>query len=143
MATRAHTTDAARRRSTRRVMLLGAAVLPGAAIAAPLASFLPPGAGPDTELIAICNRHPAVIAAFNACEQDSGPDNPEWVAYKASMDAISDAQPQTLAGLQAKALAAKAEAMNPDGSEHPDGSIAAHWAWDIANDMLRLTCGAA
>jgi hypothetical protein len=59
------------------------------------------------------------------------------------MDAISNAQPSTLEGLQAKACAAKAEARTPDGSEHPDGSIAAHWSWDLVNDLLRLTGGAA
>jgi hypothetical protein len=141
MAKHAHTTDADRRRSSRRTLLLGAAVMPGAASAAALAPS--PPLSPDAELIALCNRHPALLEAFNVCDEDSGPNNPAWVAYVASMDAISDAKPLTFEGVCAKALAAKAEAMMPDGSEHSDGSIAAHWAWDIANDMLRLTGGAA
>jgi hypothetical protein len=144
MATHAHTTDAGRRRSCRRVLFLGAAVLPAAALAAKAgaAAMLPP-VHPEAELIDLCNRHPALLAAFNACEADSGPNNPAWVAYEASMNAVSDARPQTLEGMQAKARAAKAEALLPDGSESSDGSIAAPWAWDIVNDMLRLTGGAA
>jgi hypothetical protein len=142
-AMQATTTD--RRRLLAGLAALGgipsAAVMPSAALAGPLAP--PPPLSPDAELIALCGHHAGLIAAFNACEADSGPENPEWVAYEASMDAISDAKPLTLTGVQAKALAAKAEALNPDGSEHPDGSIAAHWAWDIVNDMLRLTGGAA
>jgi hypothetical protein len=59
------------------------------------------------------------------------------------MDAISNAQPRTLEGLQAKACAAKAEARTPDGREHPDGSIAARWSWDLVNDLLWMTGGAA
>ena len=143
MATLADTTETAPKRS-RRAMMFGATLLPAVAItteAGAAASMAP--VHPEAELIALCNRHPALIAAFNACDQDSGPDNPDWVAYEASMDAISEARPQTLAGLQAKALAAKAEALNPDGTEQPSNTIAAHWGWDIVNDMLRLTGGAA
>ena len=121
-------------------MLPGAAVLPGAAIAAPLASPLPPG--PDAELIALCVRHPALIAAVNASPLDFDA-CPAWQAYEVSRDAIHDAQPQTLAGMRAKALAAKAEARRPDRTEDPDGTAAAFWSWDLVNDLLRLTGGAA
>jgi hypothetical protein len=33
---------------------------------------------PAPTLSSLCARHSALIAAFNACDQDSGPDNPEW-----------------------------------------------------------------
>ena len=141
MATHVHTTDADRRRSTRRTLLLGAAVLPGAAAAAPLASPLPPG--PDAKLIAICNRHPSLIAAFTTSNGDGSDSDPTWAAYAASRDAISDAQPQTLAGMRAKALAAKAEAVTPDGGEEYRSSVAGAWSWDLVNDLQRLTGGAA
>ena len=65
MATHAHTTDTVRRSPTRRAMLLGAAVLPGAA---PLASPLPPN--PDAEFISLCSRHPALMNAVNASTID-------------------------------------------------------------------------
>ena len=138
MANHAHTTDADRRRSTRRAMLLGAVVLPGAA-AAPLAST----PNPDAELIALCSRHPGLIAAFNTSIGDWSDNDPAWAAYAASRDAIHDARPITLAGMRAKALAAKAEALRPDGTEDPDGTAAANWSWDLVNDLLRLTGGAA
>jgi hypothetical protein len=95
---------------------------------------------PDAELIAMCERHPALIDAANAETIDDGP---AWQAYAASRDAISEAQPRALAGMRAKALAAKAEARMPDGSEHPAGSLAENWSWDLVNDLLRLTGGAA
>ena len=72
----------------RRAMLLGAAVLPGAAVAAPLA--LTPN--PDAELIALCARHPALIAAFNTSDGDGSDSDPAWTAYAASRDDIHDAR---------------------------------------------------
>ena len=138
MTSPAHTTDADRRRSTRRAMLLGAAVLPGAAAAAPLVST----PNPDAELIALCARHPALIDAVNASPLDFDA-CPAWQAYEVSRDAIHDACPVTLAGMRAKALAAKAEARCPDGSEEYRSSPAGSWSWDLVNDLLRLTGGAA
>jgi hypothetical protein len=80
------------------------------------------GPSPDTELIALCAAHPALIAAFN--EFGSGGENdPLWCAYAVSRDAIDAAKPQTLAGMRAKALAAKAEARSPDGSEEPGNCL--------------------
>lgn len=125
---------------TRRALLLGAAVLPSAAAAALLASPLPPN--PDAELIALCAWHPALLDAastspfiFDHC--------PAWEAYLASRNAIHDALPVTLAGMRAKALVAKIEARNLDGSEEPANTAAAHMAWELVNDLLRLTGGAA
>lgn len=92
---------------------------------------------PDAALIAACANHPRVTEAYNADAADEGP---LWDAYVASRDAISDARPATLAGLLAKARAAKFEARMLDGHESPDGSMAAIWSWDIVNDLLRL-CG--
>jgi hypothetical protein len=118
--------------------LLGAAAVvaagvAGRAIAAPLPH-------PDAELIATCERHPALLDAVNAETIDDGP---ACVPYDASLAAISAARPQTLAGIRAKAMAAKAEARWPDGSENPESSVAAHWSWDLMNDFLGLTGGAA
>lgn len=106
----AHTTDDTRRRSTRRAMLLGAAVLPSVA-AAPLDTSQSPSL--DADLIALCARHPALIAAVNASPIDFDK-CPASAPYLLSRDAIHDARPVTLEGLRAKALAAKVEARNPD-----------------------------
>jgi len=38
----------------------------------------------------------------------------------------------------AKARVAKLAAQNPDGTEEPEGSMAAVWAWDLVNDLLRI-----
>jgi hypothetical protein len=122
-------------------MLAGAAMPPGVASAASLAPPLPPG--PDADLIALCAAHPALIAAFNAGDGDGSDNDPTWVAYRGSCDAIHAARPQTLAGMRAKALAAKAEARTPEGSEAPDNCPAETWSWDLVNDLLRLTGGAA
>jgi hypothetical protein len=117
--------------------LLGAVLLPAsAALAAPVV------ANPDAELIALCARHQALIDAVNASPDDCDT-CPAWQAYEVSRDTIGDAKPQTLAGMRAKALVAKAEALTPDGSEQPSGSMAEAWSWDLVNDLLRLTGGAA
>jgi hypothetical protein len=55
---------------------------------------------------------------------------------------VSDTRPRTLEGMQAKARAAKAEALMPDGSEQPDNTIAAHWSWEMMNDLLQMPGGA-
>ena len=95
----------------------------------------------DAELIRLCEAPPEIIWA---AEQDStvGDDCPLWQAYERSRDAIHAAVPLTLAGVMAKARAAKAEALNPNGSENPEGTPAETWAWDLVNDLLRLEAGA-
>ena len=45
--------------------------------------------------------------------------------------------------MRAKALAAKAEARNPNGPEDFECTAAAHMAWELVHDLLRLTGGAA
>lgn len=137
MATRPNTTVPVQEKTHRRGILLGAVLLPAsAALAAPLA------VNPDAELIALCAKHPALIAAVNASPIDFD-DCPASAPYLLSRDAIHDARPQTLAGMRAKALAAKAEARKPDGSEDPCSTAAEHWAWELVNDLLRLTGSAA
>ncbi|MBL6082592.1 hypothetical protein JMJ56_32010 [Belnapia sp. T18] len=124
----------------RRIML-GAALLTAAAGGTALASPVP--VHPDAALIALCQAHPALVDALNSDDRDCDDSNPHWVAYEASGKAISAARPQTLAGMRAKALAAKAEALMPDGSESYDGTTAGVWASDLLHDVLRLTGGAA
>lgn len=95
---------------------------------------------PDATLIRTCAEHVVNMATYN---RDGGlgpmgePD-PLWDAYERTRDAISEAKPFTLAGMQAKARAAKAEAMasRTDGEESPEGTPAADWAWHLVNDLL-------
>ena len=93
----------------------------------------------EAELIRLCNAHASLIDAYNGSdpmvEMD---DSPTWAAYVHSRDAIGSAQPQTMAGVLAKARAAKAEARTPDGQEDAAGSPAEHWLLQIATDLLRL-----
>jgi hypothetical protein len=94
---------------------------------------------PDAELIRLCAEHPARIAAAN--DHGSGLDDcPLWLAYERSRDAICNAKPQTMAGMIAKAKAAKAEATDFNGEEmiHGSGTMGETWAWDLVNDLLRL-----
>jgi hypothetical protein len=70
------------------------------------------------------------------------PENdPLWLAYVGTSKAIGVAAPQTLAGMIAKAKAAKAESLDPKGTENPEDGPAAHWAWDLVGDLLRLERG--
>lgn len=118
----------------RRALLSGAAV--GSALSLPVAAFA--AASPDDELILDCQKHARNKDAFNADAEDSGPNNPLWVEYERTENAISNAKPMTMAGLVAKAQAAKAEAMEVDGEENPEGTVGAIWAWDLVNDLVRL-----
>ena len=110
-------------------ILAAVAVTPAAAATTPSA---------DAELIQICEAHPAVLKALD--EHGSGEDDcPFWLAYVRSRDAIHTAVPVTLAGIIAKARAAKAEAVNPEtGTEIPHGTPGETWAWDLVQDLLRL-----
>lgn len=92
----------------------------------------------DAEMIRLCEAHPAILAALDV--HGSGDDDcPLWLAYVRSRDAIHAAVPVTLAGIIAKARAAKAEAVNPEaGTEIPHGTPGETWAWDIVQDLLRL-----
>jgi hypothetical protein len=90
----------------------------------------------DADLIRICEGHKAVVEGLHQC--NCMEDCAHWQAYERSRDAIHAAVPVTLAGMVAKARAAKIEALNVDGTENPDGSPAENWAWDLVNDILRL-----
>ena len=102
-----------------------------------------PGPSPDADLIALCERHLALIEALHSDDRDCDDSYPHWLAYEASRDAIGEAEPQTLAGMRAKALVAKLEATMPDGSEMPNGTVGGDWAWDLLHDILRLSGGEA
>jgi hypothetical protein len=93
---------------------------------------------PDAELIRLCAEHPRLIAAYDG---DDDEDGSAWAAYERSRNAIAAARPQTVFGMVAKARAAKAEARCLDGIERPNNCPAADWAWDLVNDLLRLTGG--
>lgn len=118
--------------ASRRSIFAGAAlaVLPIPAIAAP---------HPDATLIRICAQH-----TMNRITRDKGehPDTIEYNevdnAYAETLQAVCDAVPMTIDGIVAKARAAKDEAQLLRGGEDPEGCIAAQWAWDIVNDLLRL-----
>ena len=96
-------------------------------------------AAADADPIRTCNLHPSCIKAYNLHGGDLELEkDPLWKAYEQSRDAISDFVPQSIAGMLAKAHAAKAEAANKDGTESPDGTMAATWSWDLVNDLIRL-----
>ncbi len=131
--------------TSRRGLLAGSgvgAILAG--IGLPAAAVAPATAHPDAALIRICAEHIANWRAYNArpdcggdCEED-----PLWLAYERTRNAISDATPTTLDGLKAKAFVAKTEAMQPGGREEPDGGPQAAWAWDLVNDLVSGRVGA-
>ncbi|TPG41933.1 hypothetical protein EAH89_28210 [Roseomonas nepalensis] len=131
---------------SRRTLLGGLAALaatPAAALMAPPLTYAEATPGrrssphPDAELIRICAEHPARLQAVNHGSEE-GEDGPIWQAYAQSRDAIHAAVPVTLAGVVAKARAAKAEALNADGTESPNDTPAGTWAWELLNDLLRL-----
>ncbi len=130
--------------SGRRRVLAGAAA---AVLGGTLASCIPlpaptAEAEPDAELIALCARH---IANMNTYNRDGGylelEDDPLWHAYEQTMIAISDAKPQTIRGVLAKAHAAKAEGTGLGGSEDFENCPAVRWGWDVVNDLIRLNAG--
>lgn len=92
---------------------------------------------PDHDLIRRCADHLACMAAVRAAPEEEE-DGPAWSAYESNRDAISAAQPQTLAGLIAKARAAKLEATFWDSFENIHDTMAEPWAWDLVNALLRL-----
>ena len=94
---------------------------------------------PDAELIRACVEHIVNQDTYNA-SPSSLPSNqdPLWQAYERTRDFIGDTKPRTLAGMQAKARAAKAEAQNLDGTEGVAGTPAEFWAMDLINDLVGL-----
>ncbi len=120
---------------TRQSVAAVAAAIPAATMAAP---------SPDAALIALCERHMANHRAYNASTfEGEFEDDPLWLAYETTREAVAGAHPQTLAGMAAKARAAVLEASWPDGSIRPEGTQGAAWAWNLVNDLLRLEGGVA
>jgi hypothetical protein len=120
------------------VAALAAPSIPTLAAEGVSSTHLLPGRrpSPDAELIRICEGHAAFTEELQHC--NCLEDCAHWRAYERSRDAIHDAVPMTLAGMAAKARAAKIEARAADGTENPEGSPAETWAWDLVNDLLRL-----
>ena len=118
------------------------------AVALPLARVAAqPAAGVDADLIRLCAEHAVNIETYN---RDGGllnldlDQDPLWIAYERTRDAISAAKPRSLEGMLAKARAAKAEAASvyAEGREDPAGTPAEAWAWDLLNDLLAGRAGA-
>ena len=124
-------------RTSRRAILGGGTALATLGTAAGIAMSCP-----DADLIALCAGHAEKVRAV---QEDAGEIGtaPAWDAYFASVDAIGAARPTTMAGMLAKMRAAKVEAMQVDGSECPENTPAAGWAWQVADILLRLHGGAA
>ena len=82
----------------------------------------------DAELIRVCDAHAAKIDAVNNGDEKSD-NSPAWQAYSASVDFINVTKATALAGLLAKARAAKAEAVTYDssGEEHWQNCPAENW----------------
>ena len=98
---------------------------------------------PDAWLVALCAGHIENLAAVNGGEgntdimADLG-DDPGYIRYRESCDAINLVEPKTRIGMVAKALAAKAEAWDGVAKiEDPcGGALAEAWAWQLVNDLL-------
>ena len=93
----------------------------------------------DAELIRVCGAHRDKIDAVN--NGDGLDDDPDCLAYGQSRDFISNTKATTLAGLLAKARAAKAEAVTFYGEgeeEHWQNCPAENWAADVCNELPGL-----
>jgi hypothetical protein len=93
---------------------------------------------PDAELIQVCAQHCVNMDAFNDAAGDA--DGALWAAYSESCDFITASKPQSLAGVLAKAKAARHEA-NYDEDDW-SGTMGEAWAPAIINALLRVTGGA-
>ncbi len=100
-----------------------------------------PASHPDAALIEACIQHCRNIVAFEASTVPNADDDPAWHQYEKTGDAISDAEPRTVAGMAAKAWAAKFEAIQPDGFKRPHGQPG-RWAWDLVHDAIRINADA-
>ncbi|WP_419900910.1 hypothetical protein [Roseomonas sp. USHLN139] len=94
---------------------------------------------PDADLITLCAEHIANLKAYEDSPGNLAPEaDPLWAAYARTRDDVWDAQPMTLKGILAKAHAAKAVAEGHEGRGAPSGSLAADFAWQLVDDLLRL-----
>ena len=150
MATRAHTTNPDRRRSTRRALFAGSAALTVAAASAAAVELWPTG---DTTLIAALDR-------FHACHAEvlrlEATDNHTWEeieesgeAWCEAAEALCDLAPSTRAGLAAKAAATmmvlRAGVGDYTRPERFDANAETHdrLAMALVQDVLRLAGGEA
>ncbi len=89
---------------------------------------------PDAELIAACAIYPARLAAFNNSDEWDGPDQ---AALDEVTAIIESARPSTLAGMVAKAKAARAEAAGGGGWEGSRNDADA-WARHLVDCLIGL-----
>jgi hypothetical protein len=94
--------------------------------------------GADAELIRLCDQHIVDMDTFNQHKGATRAHEKLGRAYDRSLDAISQAMPLTIAGIVAKARAAKHQATGPNGEEETGGSVAEQWALQIVDDLLRV-----
>lgn len=140
MAEHAHSTLTPSGTGRRAVLALGGAFSALGVTAGGAASVACATGNPDAELIATCRQHVANLRAFTVRDDLGAEDDPFWAAYNDTKDVIRAAKPQTLAGMVAKAQAAKMEAATTlDGDEDYSSCPAGDWAWDLVNDLLRLS----
>ena len=98
-----------------------------------------PLGGPDGWLIQLCEQHAINHQAYCRDNSDLEPeDDPSWLTYISTSNAIDAARPQTLAGVVAKARCALIEAKQPSGRYGWDGSTGGRWAGDLMGDLIRL-----
>lgn len=105
----------------------------GALAALPVAAGAASASNPDAALIAACEDHNRLVREINASGEKDMDGTPTEAAYLATLDAIAEAEPQTLAG-----WLAKAEAARVDADEDDHGSLGHQWAWALMHDMRRL-----
>jgi hypothetical protein len=129
------------RPTSRRSLFGGAAAL---TLGVTLPAVAATAANPDADLIRTCAEHIANHKAYNT---DGGyldvEDDPLWAHYRRTHDLIDAAEPQTLAGIQAIARAAKAEGSHSADGEVPDDGTAIAWSWKLVGAVLRLNGGVA
>jgi hypothetical protein len=118
--------------ATRRALLAA----PIAVTAIPQAATAP---NPDAELIRVCQEHLTNLLTYNITpnKRDDSENCPLWAAYCRTADFIAAAEPQTMAGVLAKARIATHEAMS-DGDPSEFSFTCHAWAWDLLWDLLRL-----
>jgi len=100
---------------------------------------------PDADLIRMCAEHIANHRAFNSVTSNGSDDmddddDPLWVAYETTHDAITTVRPQTIEGMVALARVAMAEG-GPGATgmdERLFHSVEEKLAWGLVEDLLRL-----
>ncbi len=119
----------------RRSLLAAAPAILAAGVGVTGIAAAPPSR--DAELIATCAEHIVNLKTYN---RDGGylecADDPLWQAYERTLDAIDCAETHTVEGMLAKARAAKAEALQLDGSDNWQNGTAARWAGDLLCALL-------